>query len=138
MVDIIPITVITAGFFFYFLGFGELWRATRHDPSVETLILYHAERNLIRGYTFIIWLLASMVFEASPLQGTPDKYICGIKVVDKFGNRIAYSKSIYRNFAKLSAYISFFIGFLWLIFSKKKQTWHDKIAGTYVVMRERS
>ena len=133
--DIVPITAITAGFFYFFLGFGELWQASRNDPTVETLILYHTERNLIRGYTFIIWLLASMIFEASPMQGTPGKYICGIKVVDKFGNRITFPKSIYRNFAKLSAYISFFIGFLALLFSETKQTWHDKIADTLVVMR---
>ena len=136
MLDIVPITAVTAGVFYFYLGFGDLWRAYLHDPDLETIILYHTERNLIRGYTFVIWLLFSMAFEASPLQGTPGKYICRIKVVDKFGNRITYGKSIYRNFAKLSAYISFFIGFLALLFSEKKQTWHDKIADTYVVMRE--
>ena len=71
------------------------------------------------------------------MQGTPGKYICRIKVVDKFGNRITVVKSIYRNIAKLSAYISFFIGFLALLFSDKKQTWHDRIADTFVVMRAR-
>ena len=102
---------------------------------MENLVLYHAERNLIRGYTFVIWLLFSMAFEASPLQGTPGKYICGIKVVDQHGNRITLGKSIYRNIAKFSAYISFFIGFLALLFSEKKQTWHDRIAHTFVIMR---
>ena len=133
--DIVPITAATAGVFYFYLGFGELWQASRNDPTLETLVLYHAERNLIRGYTFVIWLLFSMGFEASPLQGTPGKLMCGIKVVDRHGERITYGKSIYRNLAKLSAYVSFFIGFLALLFSPKKQTWHDRIADTFVVMR---
>ncbi len=27
----------------------------------------------------------------------------------------------------------FFLGFIWIAFDKKKQGWHDKIAGTVVV-----
>jgi len=29
--------------------------------------------------------------------------------------------------------LPFFLGFIWSGFSAKKQTWHDKIANTYVV-----
>jgi uncharacterized RDD family membrane protein YckC len=34
---------------------------------------------------------------------------------------------------KLVSYLAFGIGILWLIFDPKRQGWHDKIAGTYVV-----
>jgi uncharacterized RDD family membrane protein YckC len=32
----------------------------------------------------------------------------------------------------------FFVGFLWIILDRDKQTWHDKIAGTVVVRSPRA
>jgi uncharacterized RDD family membrane protein YckC len=29
--------------------------------------------------------------------------------------------------------VVFFLGFLWIIFDREKQGWHDKIAGTVVI-----
>ena len=76
-----------------------------------------------------------MVFEASPLQGTVGKFICNIKVIDQNGHRLTYLRSFGRNIAKILSYLVLCIGFLWAAFSKKKLTWHDKIAKTYVILR---
>jgi uncharacterized RDD family membrane protein YckC len=38
------------------------------------------------------------------------------------------------NFVKFLDILFIFSGFLWVIWDKRKQGWHDKIAGTVVIM----
>ena len=38
-------------------------------------------------------------------------------------------------FAYFVSYFVFFIGFFWIAFDKKKQGWHDLLAGTVVVRK---
>jgi uncharacterized RDD family membrane protein YckC len=57
----------------------------------------------------------------------------GIKVVDENGDRMTLSKSVGRNLSKVLSYFVIFLGFIWILFDKKKQGWHDKINKTFVV-----
>ncbi len=136
LLDVVPITVVAAGFFYLFLGFDEIWRAYQNDPSLENRIRFLAERNQIRDLSFIIWMLYSILLEASPLQGTVGKFVCRIKVVDCAGTRLTLARSIGRNTSKLVSYLPLGLGFLWAALSKQNQAWHDKMAKTYVVVRE--
>ena len=135
LLDVIPITLLTTSIFYMFLGFDETWNTYSEDPSLENKIEFLFERNNIRDLSFVIWMLYSMLLEASPLQGTVGKVVCGIKVVDQDGNRLTYVGSVKRNSAKIVSYIPIGLGFLWAAFSKKSQTWHDMIAKTFVVFR---
>ena len=57
----------------------------------------------------------------------------GIKVTTVDGGPVGIGKGLIR---ALVAYVSGFalgIGLLWMIWDSKKQTWHDKAAGTVVV-----
>jgi uncharacterized RDD family membrane protein YckC len=45
-------------------------------------------------------------------------------------------KLVGRYFAYLASIIPLFLGFLWIAFDKRKQGWHDKLAGTVVVHHE--
>lgn len=57
----------------------------------------------------------------------------GIKVVPVDGGAVGIGKALIR---AIVAYISGFvllIGYLWMLWDGKKQTWHDKAAGTIVV-----
>jgi len=60
--------------------------------------------------------------------------IVGIKVVrTDNGNAPGWGKAIGRSlFSYISAW-PLYLGFLWMIWDDQKQTWHDKVAGTYVV-----
>lgn len=130
--DVVPITLATTGVFYFFLGFDQTWNAYWSSPGVETRAAFLDERNQIRDLSFVIWLVYSTVFEASPLQGTLGKRVLGIKVVDDEGERISVLRSVLRNVFKLSAYLSLSIGFIWAAFSRHKQAWHDYLARTYV------
>ncbi len=58
----------------------------------------------------------------------------GIRVVPADGGgRVSIGKALIR---AVVAYVSGFVlvlGYLWMLWDRNKQTWHDKAAGTYVV-----
>ena len=67
-------------------------------------------------------------------QGTPGKILLKMKIVDaKTGGRPTMKQWIIRYIAYIPAALILFLGFLWVIWDKKKQGWHDKLAGTVVV-----
>lgn len=69
--------------------------------------------------------------------GTPGKRFFKMKVADVEGRPLSWGKVIVREFiGKLVSGWILMLGYVWAIFDKKKQTWHDKIAGTYVLQDE--
>ena len=67
--------------------------------------------------------------------GTIGKLLLGLRVVDLKGNYPNLPKSVLREIiGKWVSYI-FYLGFIWVAFDDKKQGWHDKIAGTYVIKK---
>jgi len=65
---------------------------------------------------------------------TPGKMLTKLKVVDaKTGGKMSLGQAIGRYFAYLVAMLPLFLGFIWIGFDKKKQGWHDKLAGTVVI-----
>ena len=56
------------------------------------------------------------------------------KIVDaKTGGKPSTKQCVVRYFAYILSFIPFGLGFLWVAFDSKKQSWHDKLAGTVVV-----
>ena len=69
---------------------------------------------------------------------TPGKKALGIKVVSSDGSPLTTGKSAGRAFGymltwALTYVFVGFIGFLWMFRDENRQTWHDKMAGTYVI-----
>ena len=65
---------------------------------------------------------------------TPGKMVFSARIVDADTLAPASTgKLIGRYFAYIASIIPLFLGFLWIAFDKRKQGWHDKIAGTVVV-----
>jgi uncharacterized RDD family membrane protein YckC len=64
---------------------------------------------------------------------TPGKMAVGIKVVDVSGNEAGYLRSLFRAIGYYISSALFMAGFLWSLLDRRRQTWHDKIAGTVVV-----
>jgi uncharacterized RDD family membrane protein YckC len=77
----------------------------------------------------LIGLVYYVTLETSTKQGTWGKQIVGIKVTDLQGNRISVGRSIGRYFAKIITGLTCGIGLLMPLFTEKKQTLHDMIAG---------
>lgn len=68
----------------------------------------------------------------SKYQGTPGKLMVGLRVIGEDGNGISLAKSIGRYFAYIPSGF-FWIGYIMVGLSSKKQGLHDKICQTYVV-----
>ncbi len=79
-----------------------------------------------RGYDLIFWS-----------QGwTIGDRVLGMRIVDAQGNPPGFGRAIRRVFGAMLSELAFFVGHAWMIWDRRRQTWHDKIAGTYVVRVE--
>jgi uncharacterized RDD family membrane protein YckC len=73
-------------------------------------------------------------FEGSSSGQTVGKRAMSIRVVDAAtSGPLGPGKAALRYVARLVSGIVLFIGYLWSLWDPESQTWHDKIAGTYVV-----
>ena len=64
---------------------------------------------------------------------TPGKWVAGIVVVDSGGQTPGPAAIPREMIGKFVSYLAAGIGIFWLMLDPKRQGWHDKIAGTYVV-----
>lgn len=78
------------------------------------------------------WLYTAL-FESSVMQATPGKKAIGLKVTDLQGNRISFGRATGRYFAEWITGMTFFVGYVMVAFTQKRQSLHDMIAGTVVV-----
>lgn len=136
LIDVLPITAATAVFFYSYLGFDENFRRYLHAPDdLNARIAFMSQRNNIRDLSLLIYILYSMVADASPLQGTVGKRLLGLRVSDARGNRITIPRSIGRGAVKVVSIIPVGLGCLWALWSKDRRTWHDMAAKTLVLRR---
>jgi uncharacterized RDD family membrane protein YckC len=80
----------------------------------------------------VAWLYAALQ-ESGGNQATIGKKMLGLKVVNTDGQPITFGQATGRHFGKFVSAIILLIGYLMMIWDEKKQTLHDKMAGTLVV-----
>ncbi len=91
-----------------------------------------SDTQLVAGLFWLALLVFHLVLWSQGL--TPGKLILGDRVVDTRGVRAGFWRMALREtIGKFISGIVFGIGFLWLLWDKDQQGWHDKIAGTLVV-----
>jgi uncharacterized RDD family membrane protein YckC len=80
----------------------------------------------------VVWLYFWLF---TGLKGqTPGKMAVGIKVVNAGGTLPGLGIAALREIlGKIVSSLVFYLGYLWIIWDGKKQGWHDKIGGTYVI-----
>lgn len=59
--------------------------------------------------------------------------LLGLRVVDRDGKPIGYGTAVLRYIGLILSFVVILIGVIWVAFDPRKQGWHDKIAGTFVV-----
>jgi uncharacterized RDD family membrane protein YckC/energy-coupling factor transporter ATP-binding protein EcfA2 len=94
------------------------------------------------GVFWIYFILAALHFcyqvlcLTSNWQATLGMKVAGLYVTDTCGERLSWTRAMMRDIAKLLTFYSFFIGALMPLWTKRRQTLHDKIVGS--VVRRRS
>ncbi|MFN2594832.1 MAG: RDD family protein [Actinomycetota bacterium] len=129
LIDGILLGVVNAG---VSAAFGQKLFETTHTNGNASLH-FHAS-----GGAFLIELVIAVAyfayFEGGASGQTLGKRALGIRVIDySSGGPIGYGRAVLRFFARyLSAFVCL-LGYLWMLWDKEKQTWHDKISTSLVV-----
>lgn len=97
--------------------------------GIASIVLYMAigRAATLAGWCYYIFM------ESSQYQATLGKMIVGIKVTDIHGNRISPMRSAGRYFAKILSSLTFFVGYIMIAFTHRKQGLHDMLADTLVI-----
>jgi len=87
---------------------------------------------------YTVFFLAYFTYFHGLNGRTPGKRLLGLQVVTVDGSSISFGIAFLRSVGYLVSSLLFTLplGFIWAAFDKKKQGWHDKIAGTAVIIRE--
>ena len=102
-------------------------------PEDDSVFVYHGLADVLLNYIFpfVFTLFCWLKYSA-----TPGKMVLGLKVVDvNTGADINLRQSVLRYIGYFVAMIPLLLGIFWVAFDKRKQGWHDKMAGTAVVRR---
>ena len=82
----------------------------------------------------IFIILAYFILPTGLFGRTPGKWVAGVRVVDTEGHTPGVAVSIPREMVgRWVSILAFGIGLAWVVFDKRRQGWHDKIAGTLVI-----
>ncbi len=99
---------------------------------------YWLSESFIQGFwdalfNYILPAIAVIIFWVYK-AATPGKMLTKLTIVDaKTGGKPSTGQFIGRYLAYYVSIIPFFIGIIWVAFDKRKQGWHDKLAGTVVI-----
>ncbi|MFI5333950.1 MAG: RDD family protein [Chlamydiales bacterium] len=113
---------------------------------IVQLILIGMSALLLERQSFIgllasgllLFLLSWFYFafmESSKYEATVGKLLLGLKVVDMRGNRLSFLRATTRYFGKFLSRLLLGLGFFMMLFTKKRQCLHDKLASTIVVKK---
>jgi uncharacterized RDD family membrane protein YckC len=64
---------------------------------------------------------------------TPGKYLLGLRLIRTNGRKLSFLRCLTRAVCYYLSAIFLFMGFVWIIIDRRRQAWHDKIAGTLVI-----
>ncbi|MFI5206276.1 MAG: RDD family protein, partial [Candidatus Paceibacterales bacterium] len=84
-------------------------------------------------FTIVFW--AVDIYFVTKYGAAPGKMFFGLKIVTADGKYPGIKKALLREIlGKIISGLLLNLGYLWVVFDKQKQGFHDKIAGTYVLV----
>ena len=85
-------------------------------------------------FVLVIAFVVVYLWLVSTRGQSPGKIVVGIKIVRMDGSSLGFGGALMREIiGKIVSSVIFYLGYIWILFDGKRQGWHDKIAGTYVV-----
>lgn len=127
IIDTVLIAIITIPILLAIYG-------TQYFESEKEKIIEGPMDFLISWVLPAIAIITFWVYRAA----TPGKMAISSKIVDaQTGDQPSTGQFVGRYFAYFISALPLGLGILWVAFDKKKQGWHDKLAGTVVVRKKR-
>ncbi len=126
---------------YQYAGFGRRLLSALIDGIVIALVgaavafvLSQGQSTVLQGAPAVILQAAYVILLWVNMGGqTLGKKVMGIKVIKSDGTPIDYVTAIIRYLGYMLSALPLGLGYLWVIWDKNKQGFHDKIANTYVV-----
>ena len=119
------------------VGFFGLLLAAAVGTTLIVLEFYvPSDRLPVDVMTFLSGLAVSVLYFCGSWVNsgrTLGKRVVGNQVVRADGTPLTWGKALLRYLGYIVSAVVLSIGFLWVAFDKKRQGWHDKLAGTVVV-----
>jgi uncharacterized RDD family membrane protein YckC len=86
------------------------------------------------GLSFVIAAIYFTAMIGSDRGQTVGQMALGIRVIDfNTGGPIGYGRAFIRWLVSYISLVVIFLGYLWMLWDKEKQCWHDKAANDVVV-----
>ncbi len=113
---------------------GPASRQDGLDWAAETVLAYSRLLAPAAGLFAALALLYLALFTMLGGQ-TPGKRVARIRVIDQNGQGPSPGRAALRALLALGSGALMLMGFLWVLFDRRRQALHDKLAGTFVVLR---
>ncbi len=142
-VTIAPVMSYIIGFFVHTrnITFEEYNTAMSDEKrAISNLLRLLIETGKFSEFfvNFIAQILILIIFSGICWKiwaATPGKMLLRMKIVDAVTEKpINNEQIIIRNIGYIISGAVFFLGIFWISFNKKRQGWHDKMAGTVVII----
>jgi uncharacterized RDD family membrane protein YckC len=101
---------------------------------VQTILRAAMNNATAQALTLAIGIAYFGILEGGTSGQTLGKKAAGIRVIDfAGGGPIGVGRAIGRYFARWLSGLAIGLGYLWMLWDKEKQTWHDKLTNSIVV-----
>ena len=113
-------------------GFLDRLFAFVLDVALVLIIVAMADLRVWAGFTWLVlfgYFIAFWTWKGTTLGGI----VCSLRVIRTDGTPLQVGDSLVRVLASLFSFAALGLGCLWILRDPERQSWHDKIAGTYVV-----
>lgn len=131
LMDLTWLAVVVMACFYFLLGADVFMQLMKGDTEMLQTIIWQA--FLLNDILpFLLILFFWMRYGT-----TPGKILADCKIVNATtGEPMSLGQAVLRYFAYLISALPMGLGFLWILWDKKHQGWHDKIANTVVIMHD--
>jgi uncharacterized RDD family membrane protein YckC len=118
-------------------GFWRRFAAAFIDGIIVGVVIVILD-VLLKAVGYGIGILLSIAyftyFEGGPRGAGFGKRALGIRVIDfDSGGPIGYGRAFVRWIGRIVSGLVIYIGYLWMLWDKERQCWHDKFANDVVV-----
>ena len=92
---------------------------------------------LVSVGTLVMYWLYSSLLESSARQATLGQQLLGLQVMDLEGRRISFARATARYFGQILSALICGVGYLFNLWTSRRQMLHDLIAGCVIVRPDR-
>ena len=141
IIDSILVMIIILPIFEFFFGRKSSVSTSAFDSrgftsyNFESISTLSGSGQLLYFLAVLVVVMLFWIYRSA----TPGKMLLGLKIIDaKTGGSITKRQGIIRYFGYYVATLFFALGFIWAGFDRRKQGWHDKMAGTLVIYKDKT